>query len=153
MIYHIPTEYLVFGCQFSKLNINIKEDTYLHFYQAPLKNRTAFWSLLLTLAKMLPRPASKLIRTTYHGQRNQGGFQRASAWNTTTSYLHQSITSNYQAFKKVEPKYLNKFQIWIKQAKKWSSRITAIPILLSERDIIQWQRFKTQSLKLNQLYL
>ena len=95
------------------------------------------------------RPQSKILRTAYP----LGGFQRASAWNKTTTYRNQVRNTTYQAFKRVEPKNVNTFQLWIPHAKSWSNRIVDSPIILNERDLIQWQQFKTQRLKIKQLYL
>ena len=74
-------------------------------------------------------------------------------WYASATYRDKTTTSNFNAFKRVEPKNIKKFQIWQSQAKIWNNRITNIPIMINERDLIQWQQFKTQKLKLNQLYL
>ena len=100
---------------------------------------------------MLPRPASKIIRNA--SRYPVTGFQPASAWYDTATYRDRTTITNFNAFKKVDPKNVKKFQIWQSHAKVWNNRITSIPIIINERDLIQWQHFKTQKLKLNQLYL
>ena len=100
---------------------------------------------------MLPRPASKFVRRA--SRYPVTGFQPASAWYASATYRDKTTISNFNAFKKVDPKNVKKFQIWQPQAKKWNNRITNVPIMINEKDLIQWQHFKTQKLKLNQLYL
>ena len=84
----------------------------------------------------------------------QRSFQRASAWNTTTSYLHRSHPQQQtHKFKQVFPKNRMKFQLWIAQQQKWNNRINIAPKILTEKDILNWHHFRTQKLKYNQLYL
>ena len=96
---------------------------------------------------MRQRSVSRFIKTALPKQ----GFRPASAWNVNTSYLQKA--THFQEFKKVEPKNVKNFQLWNQNAHKWSDRITNVPKILNERDILKWQQFKTQSLQLNQLYL
>ena len=95
------------------------------------------------------RPHSKILRTAYP----LGGFQRASAWNKTTTDRNQARNTTHQPFKRVEPTNVKTFQLWIPHTKTWSNRIVNSPKILNERDLIQWQQFKTQRLITNQMYL
>ena len=100
---------------------------------------------------MIPVPSSRVIRTA--SRYPVTGFQPASTWYASAAYRDKTTTSTFNAFKKVQPKNIQKFQIWQPHAKLWNNRITNLPIMINERDIIQWQQFKVQKLKLNQLYL
>ena len=78
----------------------------------------------------------------------------ASAWMTSSSYLHQQHTKKKKKYTKVSPTKIAKFQIWNAQNGTWNSRVTKkLPTILTEKDIINWQHFKTQKLHFNQLYL
>ena len=80
------------------------------------------------------------------------GFQPASAWMSTASYLRQQ--TRQPKFKKVSPTKISKFQLWNNQSHTWNNRVLKkTPTILTERDIINWQYFKTQKLKFNHLYL
>ena len=68
-------------------------------------------------------------------------------------HAEKTTITNFNAFKRVDPQNVSKFQIWQSNAKSWNDHIISEPIMINERDIIQWQQFKTQKLKLNQLYL
>ena len=83
------------------------------------------------------------------------GFQPASAWMTTTSYLRQQQhQTRKNKYKLVSPTKISKFQLWNNQSHTWNARVLKqIPTILNERDIINWQHFKTQKLKFNHLYL
>ena len=81
------------------------------------------------------------------------GFQPASAWMTTSSYLRQQARKKPK-FTKVSPTKISIFQLWNNKTNTWNPRITkTIPIILTERDLINWQHFKTQKIQFNQLYL
>ena len=57
-------------------------------------------------------------------------------------------------FKKVTPKNIFRFQLWNHQQHIWNTKLLQRqPILLKERDIINWQHFRTQKLNFGQLYL
>ena len=80
------------------------------------------------------------------------GFQPASAWMTTLSYLRQQRPRQHK-YKKISPTKIAKFQLWNNQTNTWNNRVLKKPpIILTERDIINWQHFQTQKLQFNQLY-
>ena len=80
------------------------------------------------------------------------GFQPASAWMTSTSYLRQQ--PRRQKYKRVSPTKIAKFQLWNNQSNAWNERVLKKPpTILTERDLINWQHFKTQKLQFNHLYL
>ena len=63
------------------------------------------------------RQASKILRTTYAPQGQQGDFVCASAWNTTATYRNQIQTTSFNAFKRVEAQHVKAFQLWNPHAK------------------------------------
>ena len=81
------------------------------------------------------------------------GFQPASARMTTASYLRQQQPRRHE-YKTVSPTKIAKFQLWNNQTNTWNERVLKkIPIILTERDLINWQHFRTQKLNFNKLYL
>ena len=57
-------------------------------------------------------------------------------------------------YKMVSPTKIAKFQLWNNQTNTWNERVLKkVTIILTEQDLINWQHFRTQKLKFNQLYL
>ena len=89
------------------------------------------------------------------GRTLQPHFQRASAWSTSRSYLQRTHPQQQQQqkFKKVSPKNRIKFQLLINNGNQWNNRIKQPPKILTERDVTNWQHFRTQKLQYSRLYL
>ena len=92
--------------------------------------------------------------TKLPAHRRASTLPHAPAWNPSYSYFHEQPEQQpTRKFKTVKPSLIKKFQLWIENKREWNSRITSKPILLFDKDIIQWHHFKAQRLKQNQLYL
>ena len=80
------------------------------------------------------------------------GFQPAS------NLLRNARLRQRHVFKQSKIQYshklnLKRFQLYNKVSKTWAIQINQTPILLSINDIKEWLFFRTDKLKMNQLYL
>ena len=80
------------------------------------------------------------------------GFQPAS------NLLKNARLRQRRVFKQSKIQYshklnLKRFQLYNKVSKTWAIQINQSPILLSINDIKEWLSFRTDKLKMNQLYL